>query len=82
MLLLSNGSVFYLVGHGIQGLLRFPSSHWLPESSEPNESLLSQTSKIQHMVSVCSPHSRLHLSALPEFFLRVFTWISPPCKLL
>lgn len=28
---------FYLMGHGIQGLVRLPSSHWPPENSEPRE---------------------------------------------
>lgn len=56
---LSNRFILTSLGHGVQGLVRFPSSHWPLKSSEPNELLLSQTSRNRHVLSVSSPHSRL-----------------------
>ena len=54
---------FSLMGHEIQGLVRFPSSHWPPESSEPSELSLSQTSSIWHMLCLLtSPQAQ---SVLP-----------------
>lgn len=73
---LSNGFVLISLGHGIQGLVRFPSSHWPLESSEPNELLLSQTSRIQHILSIYSPPSRLSACSC-ELFLRMFCSFSP-----
>lgn len=61
---------FSLMGRGIQGLVRFPSSHRPPERSEPREPPLSQTSSIWHRL--CRLTSPQAPSVLPP---RVFYYV-------